>query len=117
MPSKNKKKEEKHEEVFKTELAKQTKKEGKDEKTVLVLIPLTIPGVGKTTFNNMYLKPLCSNLGFDFHSVSNDFIRHGIIDTYKKKHPKASSDEAHEATTNDTSKEFIKELKNLVQQV
>jgi adenylylsulfate kinase-like enzyme len=57
------------------------------EKIVIVIIPVGIPGMGKSTFGETQLKPLLEQQGYSFTSISNDKIRKALMDRYQNENP------------------------------
>ena len=81
------------------------------KKKVIVLIPMGIPGIGKTTVFNIVManKELQSKYVLD--SVSNDDIKKDLMDKYIIEHPKATKKEAFDATTESQKKLFFNKVK------
>jgi len=59
------------------------------KKTIIVLLPLGIPGMGKTTFINSHLKSVLGKLKtrFTMETISSDEIKKSLIDDYLHSHP------------------------------
>jgi hypothetical protein len=78
-------------------------------KDIVVLVPMTIPGTGKTYFVEQ-LKEMLNKTDIIFNKLSSDDIRLHIMNTV---HKHLSKDEAFNASTQQATREFEKELKRL----
>ena len=69
------------------------------KRQVFVIIPVGLPGMGKTTFINSQMKDFFNQTdSCKFLSISSDSIRKQTIDDYLEKNPKHDITIAFEAT-------------------
>ena len=78
-------------------------------KRVIVLIPMTIPGNGKTYFIKQ-LKEIIEKYGISFYSIGSDLIRRKIMDNIMRKNRRITEKEAFERSGKPASFQFEKEL-------
>ena len=97
----------------KSELRTET---GKNIKRVIVLIPMTIPGNGKTYFINQ-LKPLIEKYKIHFYSIGSDLIRRRIMDDMRRKNRRMTEKEAFEKSGKPASFRFEEELVNVFDEI
>ena len=90
----------------KTELRTET---GHNIKRVIVLIPMTIPGNGKTYFINQ-LKALIEKYNISFFSIGSDLIRRRIMDDMMRKNRRMTEKEAFEKSGRIAGFKFEEEL-------
>ena len=76
----------------KTELRTET---GRNIKRIIVLIPMTIPGNGKTFFITQ-LKALIEKYKIKFYSIGSDLIRREVMDEMMRKNRRLTEKEAFE---------------------
>ena len=89
---------------------------GYNIKRVIVLIPMTIPGNGKTYFIKQ-LKEIIEKYGISFYSIGSDLIRRRIMDNIMRKNRKITEKEAFEKSGKPASFEFEKELVNTFDEI
>lgn len=85
-------------------------------KQIIVLIPMTIPGNGKTFFINQ-LKPILDKHGISFHTISSDLIRRGIMDNIRKRDSRKSEQEAFRESGKSAGYAFENELKETFKKI
>ena len=78
-------------------------------KRIIILIPMTIPGNGKTYFINE-LKPMIEKYGIYFISISSDDIRRKVMDDMLKKDRRITENEAFERSGKTANYLFEKQL-------
>ena len=78
-------------------------------KRIIILIPMTIPGNGKTYFINQ-LKPMIEKYGIYFISISSDDIRRKVMDDMMKKNYRMTENEAFEKSGRTANFLFEKQL-------
>lgn len=86
------------------------KKDGPTTKSVTLIMPLGLPGMGKSTFYDQVLGKWLKGNDASLISISNDSIRQRLLDTYRRQHPKSSIDDAFAATRSALAKEVEAEL-------
>ena len=79
--------------------------------TIIVLIPITLPGSGKTEIIK-YLKQSCQKYGIVFDYISSDDIRKKEIELYMQKIPGITEREAFTKSRNFYNKSFQQEIEN-----
>ena len=84
-------------------------KKASNIKRIIILIPMTIPGNGKTYFINQ-LKPIIEKYGINFQSISSDNIRRKIMDEMLNKNRKMTEKEAFEKSGRRSNYLFENEL-------
>ena len=72
--------------------------------------------MGKSYFEEGYLKPLLDSMGISLVTLSNDKIRKSLIDRYLKENPRKSKSEAMDATKDTTAKFFSQKLSEILYQ-
>ena len=97
----------------KTELRTET---GKDIKRVIVLIPMTIPGNGKTFFINQ-LEPLIKKYKIRFFSIGSDLIRRKVMDDMLRKNRRMTEKEAFEKSGRIAGHKFEEELVDVFDEI
>ena len=90
----------------KTELRTES---GGNIKRIIVLIPMTIPGNGKTFFITQ-LRAIIEKYKISFYSIGSDNIRRKIMDDMMRKNRRMSEKEAFEKSGKPASYQFEKEL-------
>lgn len=88
-----------------------------DEKTqhknkVIVLIPIGIPGMGKSSFIQQTLESLQTEKHLALNVVSSDKIRKETIDAFLHSHPEKSQKEALSSTSRETAEVFHSQVKD-----
>ena len=84
-------------------------------KSVTILIPLGLPGMGKTTLlESVFEKHYKNQDDVSFVSVSSDGIRKKLLDQYRQRNPNKSIDDAFSATRNVLSKEVSEFTENQI---
>jgi hypothetical protein len=78
-------------------------------KRIIILIPMTIPGNGKTFFIKQ-LKEIIEKYGIKFYSIGSDLIRRKIMDNIMRKNRNISEKEAFEKSGKPANFQFEKEL-------
>ena len=78
----------------------------------LAIIPMGLPGIGKSRVFESLQKSEEANKIFEFDFVSSDEIRKICMDKYKIEHPDVSDDEAFKSTAGPYKTEFSKALNN-----
>ena len=76
---------------------------------IIVLIPITLPGTGKTELIT-YLKNSSSKYGIHFEYISSDDIRKKEIEIYMQKIPGMTEREAFNRSRNNYNKSFQEEI-------
>ena len=89
---------------------------GKHIKRVIVLIPMTIPGNGKTFFINQ-LKALIEKYGINFYSIGSDLIRRDVMDSLIRKNRRMTEKEAFEKSGRIAGFKFEEELVNTFSEI
>ena len=84
---------------------------GSNIKRIIVLIPMTIPGNGKTFFINQ-LKTLIEKYGINFYSIGSDLIRRKVMDDLIYKNRRMTEKEAFEKSGRIAGYKFEEELVN-----
>jgi len=117
---------EKLKEDFMSELEIRIKKEkenvdlrtetGINIKRVIILIPMTIPGNGKTFFIKQ-LKEIIEKYGIKFYSIGNDLIRRQIMDNLMRKNKHMKEKEAFEKSGKIANFKFEEELVNTFEEI
>jgi len=79
---------------------------------ILAIIPMGIPGIGKSKVFENLIKNGEALKKFQFSSVSSDDIRKECMDKYMAKNPKADEDEAFKGTAGPYKGAFYKALGN-----
>lgn len=84
--------------------------------TVIVLIPIGLPGMGKSVFVEGQLRSSLekSYPNHSLHVISNDDLRKEIVAQYRQSHKKASNDEAITETNSKVSEAFRQNLIKVV---
>ena len=85
------------------------KKSNNSEAKIIILIPITLPGSGKTELIK-YLKKSSEKYGIKFDYISSDDIRKKEIDIYMKKIPGITEREAFSKSRNFYNKSFQQEI-------
>jgi len=88
------------------------RKKNENLKHVIILIPMTIPGNGKTFFINQ-LKPIIEENGISFYTIGSDNIRRKIMDSMIR-YKGYSEKMAFEKSGFPAGKEFEKQLGDIV---
>ena len=89
---------------------------GYNIKRVIVLIPMTIPGNGKTFFIKQ-LKEIIEKYDINFYSIGSDLIRRQIMDDIMRKNRRISEKEAFEKSGRPASFKFEEELVNTFKRI
>ena len=89
---------------------------GTNIKRVIVLIPMTIPGNGKTFFINQ-LKALIEKYNIEFYSIGSDLIRRKIMDDMMRKNRRMTEKEAFEKSGRPAGFKFEEELVNVFDEI
>ena len=89
---------------------------GKHIKRVIVLIPMTIPGNGKTFFINQ-LKALIEKYGINFYSIGSDLIRRDVMNSLMRKNRRMTEKEAFEKSGRIAGFKFEEELVNTFSEI
>ena len=97
----------------KTELRTET---GHNIKRIIVLIPMTIPGNGKTFFINQ-LKALIEKYKIKFYSIGSDLIRRKVMNDMMRKNRRMTEKEAFEKSGKTASFKFEEELVNTFDEI
>ena len=82
---------------------------GYNIKRIIILIPMTIPGNGKTFFIKQ-LKEIIEKYGISFYSIGSDLIRKEIMDNIMRKNRRITKEEAFEKSGRPASFKFEEEL-------
>ena len=82
---------------------------GSNIKRIIILIPMTIPGNGKTFFIKQ-LKEIIEKYGIKFYSIGSDLIRRKIMDNIMRKNRNILEKEAFEKSGKPANFQFEKEL-------
>ncbi len=77
-----------------------------DSQSVVAIIPMGIPGIGKTRVFEALMKNEEAVKRFAFDSISSDDTRKECIDKYMVSHPTASQDDAFKGTMGSYRKAF-----------
>ena len=85
-------------------------------KRVIILIPMTIPGNGKTFFIKQ-LKEIIEKYGISFYSIGSDLIRRKIMDDIMRKNRRITEKEAFEKSGKPANFQFEKELVNTFEEI
>ena len=85
-----------------------------DEKLLVVLVPMTLPGSGKTSFVNS-LRDIMNEKKISFFSISSDAIRANLMSTLMARNRRMSRDEAFQQTGKYAGKEFEKALREQIE--
>ena len=89
---------------------------GSNIKRIIVLIPMTIPGNGKTFFINQ-LKALIEKYHIKFYSIGSDLIRRKIMDDMMRKNRRMTEKEAFEKSGRPAGFRFEEELVNTFDEI
>ena len=85
------------------------------EKQITVIIPMGLPGVGKSTLHDeVMVKYFRQNKDVKYTMVSNDQIRSELVKEYQKGHPGKSIDEVYQNTRHLLKDGFEKKLEEVV---
>lgn len=79
------------------------------QNVVLVIIPMGLPGLGKSTLVKSIL-PALDQIGITYSIIESDQIRAELMEKMERTHPKLSRDERFEKTTKSSSNNYIKAL-------
>lgn len=82
-------------------------------KYFVILVPMTLPGSGKTSFIDP-LKEICKLIGVSFFTVGSDSIRKNLMNEYKRKNRNSSDDDAFKQTGKRANFVLEDELKYIV---
>ena len=91
-------------------------KKSSNIKRIIILIPMTIPGNGKTFFINQ-LKSIIEKYGIHFQSISSDDIRRNVMDEMLYNNRRMTEKEAFEKSGKRANFLFEKELKQQFENV
>ena len=91
-------------------------KKSSNIKRIIILIPMTIPGNGKTFFINQ-LKSIIEKYGIHFQSISSDDIRRKVMDEMLYNNRRMTEKEAFEKSGKRANFLFEKELKQRFENV
>ena len=97
----------------KTELRSES---GSNIKRVIVLIPMTIPGNGKTFFINQ-LRALIEKYKIKFYSIGSDLIRRKVMDDMMRKNRRMTEKEAFEKSGKIAGFKFEEELVSVFDEI
>ena len=89
---------------------------GSNIKRIIVLIPMTIPGNGKTFFINQ-LQTLIEKYGINFYSIGSDLIRREVMNELMRKNRRMTEKEAFEKSGRIAGYKFEEELLNTFSQI
>ncbi|KRX03494.1 hypothetical protein PPERSA_02873 [Pseudocohnilembus persalinus] len=89
----------------------------KEKKKLYFFIPISVPGMGKTTLCDI-LRQNIEKVDKDSSLlvISSDLIRKQLIDNKKQKKPFLNEDQLFEQTKSQYNKEYFKTLKEIIQQ-
>ena len=96
-----------------SQAAKQTKNNAQEAiktKHIVVVLPIGIPGMGKTTFINDQLKGFFPEDQVSIQVVSNDQHRKRMVDLYIERNPSKTKLDAYDQTHQQTAKAFSQAL-------
>jgi hypothetical protein len=67
---------------------------------IIVIMPLGVPGMGKTTFINQSLTEVLGQLSAEFtlRTISSDKIKNELMSDYLSRNPSKTQEQAHEAS-------------------
>ena len=100
----NKKKEEKK---IKNEEEKDIKLEKEDENyPIIVVLPMGIPGLGKSYYGKTFLSKTAEKLNFKYISINCDNLREKIISYSIKQDPNLTKNKAYENTRGETAYKY-----------
>lgn len=97
-------------EVYKEEKNK-PETSSSDTKQIIVLIPMTIPGNGKTFFINQ-LKPIIEKYNISFHTIGSDLIRREIMDDMMRRNRRLTEEEAFQRSAKPSGFRFEERLRD-----
>ena len=89
---------------------------GSNIKRIIVLIPMTIPGNGKTFFIDQ-LQTLIEKYGINFYSIGSDLIRREVMNDLMRKRRGMSEKEAFEKSGRIAGYKFEEELVNTFSEI
>ena len=89
---------------------------GNNIKRVIILIPMTIPGNGKTFFIKQ-LKEIIEKYDINFYSIGSDLIRREIMDNIMRKNKRITEKEAFERSGKPANFKFEEELVNTFEKI
>lgn len=81
-------------------------------KPIIVLVPMSIPGCGKSYYGEHVAKPYCEQRNYHFTSVSSDRIRNTLIQEYMDSNNMPDSDLSFKRTDRKASQAFKAEFYN-----
>ena len=84
------------------------------KKICYLVLPLGIPGMGKT-FLEPTIKKLAQRKGYDYFSISSDEIRENSMNIYKKQHLGADFDQAFKKTSKSSKNAYIQRLFDIIE--
>lgn len=85
------------------------------EKWVTLILPLAVPGVGKTTLHEEVLRKYFKvNKDVKYTMISNDNIRESIAEEYRKLHPNKSTDHIYADTRHLFKDGYEKKIEEVV---
>jgi hypothetical protein len=94
------------------------KKKANSKNNLIILLPLGIPGMGKSTMLKQ-IKIVSEERNCSFRVLSNDETRRKLMDELQKKNKnkKVTHEELFEKTTKKTRNQFFKDLRAMIDQV
>ena len=78
-------------------------------KTCFIILPIGIPGMGKT-FLSATLQKIAKNKGFNYYQISSDSIREEAMKVYKKNNLGADHETQFKKTANSAKKSYYRQL-------
>ena len=83
------------------------------KKNVLIIIPLGIPAMGKTTFLNTFKKVL-EEYDCEINILSSDVIRKEVMESLAVKHPNYDQQKLFDNSTKQAKNKFFEQLEKLI---
>lgn len=81
-----------------------------EKKLIQVIVPVGLPGMGKSTLGERLLESEIFSEGTHFVSISNDQIRRSLVHQYFQENPDADQQEAFQATAKGLQSEIERQI-------
>jgi len=91
----------------------QTNLSNPKRKNILVMIPIGLPAMGKTSYIK-HFSEIIKEKGFGFHVLCSDEIRKKIMDAVQAKDPKICHQEAYDTTGQEAEAKFFENLEDSI---
>ena len=84
-------------------------------KKIIVLIPMGIPGIGKSTLFKSLLGDKSIQETFDISTISSDEVKKEVMDKFLTNNPDKTEDDAFRSTAKQYKSLFVSQLKQATQ--